>query len=424
MFDPTRTAALKQLEHFLPRAGQRYTRSRNFDRGAGAHHNVSGLSPWLRHRVLLETEVLAAVLERHTGAEVEKFIDEIFWRAYFRGWLAQHPGVWRAYKASVEAGYAAAEANRGLAAALADAEAGKTGNAAFDHWARELVETGYLHNHARMWFASIWVFTLRLPWALGADFFLRYLLDGDPASNTLSWRWVSGLHTRGKTYLARRDNILRFTDGRLDPGSGLAPVAEPLTETELPEKTALSWPAGASAGLETGAIGTGAGAATGHKLGRTTRQGWLVTDEDVRLEATMPADGVPLAGLAITAGRSPGEVSATVHAFSKGCVADACRRRDQPDATCFDEHTISALAAWAEQQGLQELGTMFVPYGPTADALNQLEPLLGQAGIGLRQHVRPYDRLVWPHAGRGFFPLRKRIPRLLEALELAEPVVA
>jgi deoxyribodipyrimidine photo-lyase len=77
----------------------------------------------------------------------------------------------------------------------------------FDDWAQELVATGYLHNHARMWFASIWIFTLRLPWELGADFFLRHLIDGDPASNTLSWRWVGGLHTPGKTYLATADNI-------------------------------------------------------------------------------------------------------------------------------------------------------------------------------------------------------------------------
>ncbi|BAU31831.1 deoxyribodipyrimidine photo-lyase [Microcella alkaliphila] len=78
-----------------------------------------------------------------------------------------------------------------------------------------------------MWFASIWIFTLRLPWQLGADVFLRNLLDGDPASNTLSWRWVAGLQTRGKTYQATADNIARFTDGRYRP-RGLATTAEPL----------------------------------------------------------------------------------------------------------------------------------------------------------------------------------------------------
>ncbi len=81
-------------------------------------------------------------------------------------------------------------ASSGLRRAYERAVEGRTGIDGFDDWARQLVETGWLHNHTRMWFASIWIFTLRLPWALGAAFFLRHLLDGDPASNTLSWRWV------------------------------------------------------------------------------------------------------------------------------------------------------------------------------------------------------------------------------------------
>ncbi len=94
---------------------------------------------------------------------------------------------------------------------------GSTGIDCFDHWAQELADTGYLHNHARMWFASIWIFTLELPWQLGADFFLTRLLDADPAANTLSWRWVAGLHTPGKHYLARASNIEKFTLGRFNP---------------------------------------------------------------------------------------------------------------------------------------------------------------------------------------------------------------
>ena len=94
---------------------------------------------------------------------------------------------------------------------------GQTGIECFDTWARELTTTGYLHNYARMWFASIWIFTLKLPWQLGPDFFLRHLLDGDTASNTLSWRWVAGLQTVGKTYLARAANISRYTGGRFKP---------------------------------------------------------------------------------------------------------------------------------------------------------------------------------------------------------------
>jgi deoxyribodipyrimidine photo-lyase len=80
-----------------------------------------------------------------------------------------------------------------------------------------------------MWFASIWIFTLRLPWALGADFFMRHLIDADAASNILSWRWVAGLQTAGKTYLATTDNIERYTNGRFAP-KGLATQAMAIAE--------------------------------------------------------------------------------------------------------------------------------------------------------------------------------------------------
>jgi hypothetical protein len=88
---------------------------------------------------------------------------------------------------------------------------GKTSIECFNDWASELIKYNYLHNHARMWFASIWIFTLKLPWQLGADFFLKHLLDGDAASNTLSWRWVAGLQTKGKNYLATKFNINTFS---------------------------------------------------------------------------------------------------------------------------------------------------------------------------------------------------------------------
>ena len=79
---------------------------------------------------------------------------------------------------------------------------------------KELKENNYLHNHARMWFASIWIFTLKLPWQLGAEFFLQHLFDGDAASNTLGWRWVAGVQTKGKNYIAKEWNIKLFSDNR------------------------------------------------------------------------------------------------------------------------------------------------------------------------------------------------------------------
>jgi hypothetical protein len=78
----------------------------------------------------------------------------------------------------------------------------------------ELKENNYLHNHTRMWFASIWIFTLNLPWQKGAEFFMKYLYDGDAASNTLSWRWVAGLQTKGKHYVAQGWNIAKFTNNK------------------------------------------------------------------------------------------------------------------------------------------------------------------------------------------------------------------
>ncbi len=119
------------------------------------------------------------------------------------GWSCG-PAIWAAYRQGLQRrAEPACRPKPGLRRAWEAACLGDTGIDGFDHWAQELVATGYLHNHARMWFASIWIFTLRLPWELGADFFLRHLLDGDPASNTLSAGGGSaGLQTPGKTYLA------------------------------------------------------------------------------------------------------------------------------------------------------------------------------------------------------------------------------
>ena len=91
---------------------------------------------------------------------------------------------------------------------------GKTNIECFNYWVNELKENNYLHNHSRMWFASIWIFTLELPWQLGAEFFMQHLYDGDAASNTLGWRWVAGIQTQGKHYLASEWNIKKFTNNR------------------------------------------------------------------------------------------------------------------------------------------------------------------------------------------------------------------
>ena len=251
-FPPTHHAALERLSAFVPKAGRDYAARRNYDLGPGNHTHVSGLSPYLRCRLITESDVVHAVLQRHSPEAAEKFVQEVFWRTYWKGWLELRPAVWNQYQVALDQAWNDVQTQSGLRARWEDACRGETGIACFDAWAHELAETGYLHNHARMWFASIWIFTLDLPWELGADFFLRHLLDGDPASNTLGWRWVAGIQTQGKTYLARTSNISKFTENRFHPKWQLATHAIPRSAPTPPAPRDLPPGAPINPALRTG----------------------------------------------------------------------------------------------------------------------------------------------------------------------------
>ena len=232
-----RLNAITRFEAMLPKLGKSYAANRNFDRGKGKHGSVTILSPWIRHRVILEQEIVGRVLTAHGFLKAEKFIQEVFWRTYWKGWLEMRPSVWTDYLTERDQALLDLAEDNSLSNALA----GETGIDCFDYWVQELKETNYLHNHARMWFASIWVFTLKLPWTIGADLFMRFLLDGDPASNTLSWRWVAGLQTQGKNYLARAGNIEKYTEGRFNPQNKLATVADPISLSPHPDPIRLEF---------------------------------------------------------------------------------------------------------------------------------------------------------------------------------------
>mgnify|MGYP001193662889 CR=1 FL=1 len=188
-----------------------YSKDRNFDYGQ-PHNNVSTLSPYINRRIISENEVIKVALKNHKIGKIEKFIQEVFWRTYWRGWLELHPWV---YKQVNDETSQVAIPN-------------KTGIKCFDHWTEELIETGYLHNHARMWYASIWIFTLKRSWEEGAKFFSDYLIDWCPASNTLGWRWVAGLQTIGKNYIARSENIKTFTNNKFYPENQLNETSSPI----------------------------------------------------------------------------------------------------------------------------------------------------------------------------------------------------
>ena len=200
-----RKQALEKLEDFCLNHLAKYSSARNFDFGPEQRENTSVLSKYITHRVIDEIEVLKSSYSKFSYGTIEKFIQEVMWRTYWKGWLEMRPKVWQDYNKDL------LELKKETKKNYLDAINSQTNIEPFNDWVLELRQTGYLHNHARMWFASVWIFTLNLPWQLGADFFLKNLLDGDAASNTLSWRWVAGLHTQGKHYLATEWNINKFS---------------------------------------------------------------------------------------------------------------------------------------------------------------------------------------------------------------------
>jgi deoxyribodipyrimidine photo-lyase len=395
---PTRAEGDEIMAAFAPRMGRHYANGRNTDHGSGAHKAVSVLSPYIRRRLVLESDAVAAALAAHGPKDAEKFVQEVIWRGYFKGWLELRPQVWTSYCTGLKGDLSALDRDRRLRRDVDRAVNGQTGLTCFDAWATELLETGYLHNHARMWFASIWIFTLGLPWRLGADFFYRHLLDGDAASNTLGWRWVAGLHTRGKPYPADAKNIATFTAGRFAPHrSDLAEVTQGLEATEpdgLPTVLPLRPFTPPQSGCPTAL---------------------LITEEDCRVEDfNLAALNIrTTATLAASALRSPLPVSDLVTWFEAGALADAAMRVGVSPVV-LQAADPASLVEWAMDAGVTQIVTPYITCGPLRDWLDQAAPSLSAHGITFCEWRRDWDTAIWPHATAGFFKVRQNIPRILE----------
>ena len=210
IFEASRATAVQKLNSFVEKNLIDYSKLRNFDFGPDNRSNISCLSPYITHGVINELEVIDKSLKKFSFQKNEKFIQEVLWRIYWKGWLELRPNVWLDYLMELDNLRDEYKSNHSYLRAIE----GKTDIECFNQWIIELKENNYLHNHARMWFASIWIFTLELPWQLGAEFFMKHLYDGDAASNTLGWRWVAGVQTQGKHYLASEWNINKFTNNR------------------------------------------------------------------------------------------------------------------------------------------------------------------------------------------------------------------
>ena len=209
-FKVSRVEAVEELNQFIENNLLEYSKLRNFDFGPQKRDNTSCLSPYITHGLINEVEIINKSLKRFSFIKNEKFIQEVLWRVYWKGWLELRPNVWADYLKELKN----IKENFKDSKDYLNAIEGKTNIECFNEWVNELKKFNYLHNHTRMWFASIWIFTLNLPWQLGAEFFMKHLFDGDSASNTLGWRWVAGVQTQGKHYLASEWNINKFTNNR------------------------------------------------------------------------------------------------------------------------------------------------------------------------------------------------------------------
>ena len=391
------------MQDFVPAMGRRYANGRNHDHGPGKHKAVSGLSPYIRRRLVSEQEVVAAALAAHGPEAAEKFVEEVIWRGYFKGWLERRPTVWDSYVQGLRADLAALDRDGRLRLDVERAQAGDTGLVCFDAWVEELVKTGYLHNHARMWFASIWIFTLGLPWRLGADFFYRHLLDGDAASNTLGWRWVAGLHTRGKPYRATAGNIATCTGGRFTPlENELAEVVQGLEATEpdgLPPASPLR-------------------PVTPPQRGSPAAL--LITDEDCRIEEfdLGRLDIRTAATLSASHLRSPLPVAAAVARVEDSALADAAARAGFAPVRLRADRP-ETLVRWASEAGAEQIVTPYITRGPMHDWVTGAASALATHGITLCEWRRDWDSAIWTHATAGFFKVKRQIPRILSQLELA-----
>jgi deoxyribodipyrimidine photo-lyase len=374
----TRAEALAQLAEFVPKAPV-YARDRNHVRPG--HLGVSRLSPAIRHRLISEDEVASAVLGAHSFSKVEKFVQEVYWRRYWKSWLSLRPQVWEAYQNDISL--------------LQDdprircIESLESGNRIIDHFTRELIETGYLHNHARMWYAAWWIHAARLPWQAGADLFLRHLLDGDPASNTLSWRWVAGLQTPGKTYLARRSNLEKYlTEEVLDSFEGH------WQDFEVP-----------SPHMPADAVSH---AVTSRELSHFSmkeglKSGLWIHEEDLSPE-TSPQGVCAADAILVTADLEfPSPKRNWLEQAVQDTASRAARHWKRDISTGTSAPPSDALLAWAVSHDLQQVIALRPDVGPIADKLPEIFHVLGKHHIHLALVDRPRDLALRPLATSGFF---------------------
>ena len=373
-FKTSRKEALEVLENYVEKEITNYNSKRNFDFGPLNRENVSCLSPYITHRLITEYEVTKKVLSKHPHQKVEKYIQEIFWRVYWKGWLELRPKVWSDFIEDLKT----IEENENYQKAIN----AQTDIQCFNDWVQELKENNYLHNHTRMWFASIWIFTLNLPWQKGAEFFMKHLLDGDAASNTLSWRWVAGLQTKGKHYVAQAWNISKFTNNKYQKVE-LNENALPLTDTREYKLKAPE--------------------ISKEDIGSDTL---LFFENDLNIESLKLKKYQNIFCIFLSNEKRKIKLDEKVINFKKKIIDDQTKRF--PDTKVLEETQFEELA--------EKTKKFDIIYPSIGENLSFLKLIKKKKNLEYNFLVREGDEFCWQFSNKGYFNFKSNIPKIIQKI--------
>ena len=375
MFPKSKSKLIESIKQFSDTQILSYSSDRNFDYGI-PHKNVSRLSPYLRRRFISEYEVLKIILNKHKYENIEKFIEEIFWRTYWKGWLETHPYVYKEYELKH----------------YDQIIPTKTGIKCFDHWKDELIETGYLHNHSRMWFASIWIFTLKYSWESGANFFKNNLIDWCPASNTLGWRWVAGIQTIGKPYIARAENIKHFTGNRFYPKGQLHEDVTLSSIVSSHQKTIdINFP-------------------KENLITETDNLGIILNNNDLTLNQEFKDLNINYHTCLFKLKNG----NPLINKFENDIFEDIINNNNKIELV----ETIENLLRWIE---LKKIKNLILPHETVGNEIFKNSSFLNQLSdkkVTYQFYAREWDINAFSYAKKGFFNFKKNIPYLLKLSNL------
>ena len=392
MFQSSLKEAQAFQESYLPNTGSYYRDNRNYSYDLINNRNTTSLlSPYIRYRLLSEEDIIKKTLSINSFTKTEKFIQEIYWRTYWKGWLEHRPDVYEDYITKRN------ELLKNLSNTSKYQKAinGETHLTFFNDWIKKLKEDGYLHNHVRMWFASIWIFTLDLPWQLGANFFMEKLLDGDPASNTLSWRWVAGIQTKGKHYLARKNNIIKYGNIEINDNTKLNEQAVCLEESQSYFAKDLVFDNSKTDSLDSILI--------------PTEDLNFILNNEFKFKNIF--SGVPFNDYKDH--NFSQKVKDHIKKITISNFKDNNFYKDYEYIIEFENY-YEKFTNWANKKNIKKIGLPYVTKGNWNKIYQKL--ISDNPSINFVYLYRKYDMQAWQFAKKGFFNFKKHIPELISKL--------